>query len=127
MSALPAWCSSYLSLTDGGLGGRAKRAMTGLSVGVGILSGVLASALMHAEDAGFASYNIMLWGYPKVGRGLGGKEEEKEAGTGVYKCRVKACVVSSKRAKSYVKMSRSCCEDVEKLQLYSSYPELNPR
>jgi hypothetical protein len=67
LSTLPAWCSSFLAITDGGLGGRAKRAMTGLSVGVGILSGILASALMHAEDAGFASYNIMLWGYPKVG------------------------------------------------------------
>jgi hypothetical protein len=68
-SHLPAWAASHIAFTDAGLGGAARRAMPGLSLGVGILSGPLTSALQHPEDGGFASYNLHLWGSHKVSGG----------------------------------------------------------
>jgi hypothetical protein len=67
----PACAGSLLTATDGGLAGKVRRAMPGLSSTVGILSSVGTSALLHPEDAAFASYNINLCGQDKVGQFLG--------------------------------------------------------
>ena len=55
-----------MSFADNGLAGKHMAGLPDISTPFAILSWPLTSALLHCEDAGLGTYNLLLSGAPKV-------------------------------------------------------------
>ena len=60
------WAATNISAADVGLLGVCQRVMPGISTGVGIRSATFTSALLHPEDNGLVSVNILILGASKI-------------------------------------------------------------